>query len=184
MMLDIARTKGEGTLRYAFPKGSIDKTPLDKVAYIKGFGPWNMMIASAVYISDIDASFWSMAQTAGEVILGLLLLSIGIAWSITRSVVKPLSRLRTRMSALSTGEIDAVVADTGRHDEIGEMARTVQVFREAMIETNRLREQQSAQQQQQVAQRRTDMDKIADQFEGAVGEIIEMVSSAATELEA
>jgi methyl-accepting chemotaxis protein len=58
------------------------------------------------------------------------------------------------------------------------------VFKDAMIETNRLREAQTAQEQQQTLQRRTDMNRLADQFEGAVGEIIEMVSSASTELEA
>jgi methyl-accepting chemotaxis protein len=64
------------------------------------------------------------------------------------------------------------------------MARTVQVFKDAMIETNTLREAQAAQAEQQTLQRRTDMNRLADQFEGAVGEIIEMVSSASTELEA
>jgi methyl-accepting chemotaxis protein len=184
MMLDIAKTKGEGTVRYAFPRGSVDKTPHDKIAYVRGFAPWHLMIASAVYISEIDAVFWDMARTASAVIAGLLLLSIGIAWTVTRSVVRPLSGLRARMTTLSAGELDAAIDDTGRHDEIGEMARTVQVFKDAMIETNALREQQTAQVQQQTLQRRTDMNRLADQFEGAVGEIIEMVSSASTELEA
>jgi methyl-accepting chemotaxis protein len=184
MMLDIATTKGEGTLRYAFPRGTIDKTPQEKIAYIRGFKPWHLMIASAGYITEIDAVFWGMARTASAVIAGLLLLSIGIAWTVTRSVVKPLSGLRARMTTLSAGELDAAIADTGRQDEIGEMARTLQVFKDAMIETNALREQQTAQQQQQTLQRRSDMNRLADQFEGAVGEIIEMVSSASTKLEA
>jgi methyl-accepting chemotaxis protein len=184
MMLDIAATKGEGTVRYAFQRGSINKTPQDKIAYVGSFKPWHLMIASAVYISEIDAVFWDMARTASIVIGVLFLLSIGIAWVVTRSVVKPLSVLRARMTTLSTGELDAAVAGTGRRDEVGEMARTVQVFKDAMLETNRLREAQAAQEQQQMLQRRTDMNRLADQFEGAVGEIIEMVSSASTELEA
>jgi methyl-accepting chemotaxis protein len=184
MMLDMAKSQGEGTIRYAFPKGSVDKTPLDKVAYIRASAPWHLVIASAVYISDIDASFWEMTKTAAAVIVALMLLSIGIAWAVTRSVVKPLSGLKARMAALSAGELDAVVADTSRADEIGEMARTVQVFKEAMVETNRLRAHQSEQERQQAAQRRSDIAEIADQFESTVGDIIEMVSSASTELEA
>jgi methyl-accepting chemotaxis protein len=184
MMLDIAATKGEGTVRYAFQRGSINKTPQDKIAYVGSFKPWHLMIASAVYITEIDAVFWDMARTASAVIAVLLLLSIGIAWAVTRSVVKPLTVLRARMTTLSTGELDAVIAGTGRGDEVGEMARTVQVFKDAMIETNTLREAQAAQAEQQTLQRRTDMNRLADQFEGAVGEIIEMVSSASTELEA
>src|SRR5579863_3385182 len=60
MMLDIAR-RGEGTIRYTFPKGGA-KTPLDKVAYVRGFGPWHLMISSAEYMTDLDVSFWSRSE--------------------------------------------------------------------------------------------------------------------------
>ncbi len=142
------------------------------------------MIASAEYMTDLDATFWAMARTAAAVIGVLLLCSIGIAWAVARSVVTPLSRLKTRMAALSNGDLDFPVVDADRHDEIGEMARTVQVFKGAMIETNRLRAEQLDAEQRQMQQRKADMHRLADNFEGAVGEIIETVSSASTELEA
>jgi methyl-accepting chemotaxis protein len=183
MMLDMAKRQGEGTIRYAFPKG-LDKTPSDKIAYVRGSAPWHLMIAAAVYINDIDAAFWRMAQTASAVIITLMLLSIGVAWSITRSVVKPLSGLKARMASLSTGELDAAVADTDRPDEIGEMARTIQVFKDAMIETARLRAEQQEVERLQAQRRKTDMNKLADQFESAVGQIIATVSTASTQLEA
>jgi methyl-accepting chemotaxis protein len=183
MMLDIAKRQGEGTIRYAFPKG-LDKTPSDKIAYVRGSAPWHLMIAAAVYINDIDAAFWRMARTASAVIVTLMLLSIGVAWSITRSVVKPLSGLKARMASLSTGELDAAVADTDRPDEIGEMARTIQVFKDAMIETARLRTEQQEVELLQAQRRKTDMNKLADQFESAVGQIIATVSAASTQLEA
>src|SRR6266404_3925247 len=135
MMLDIAKRQGEGAIRYAFPKG-LDKTPLEKVAYVRGFAPWHLMIASAEYMTDIDSTFWGMARTAAAVIGILMLTSIGIAWAVARSVIKPLSRLKARMTALCSGEFDFPVVDADRRDEIGEMARTVQVFKGAMIETN------------------------------------------------
>ncbi|MGO8913733.1 MAG: methyl-accepting chemotaxis protein [Bradyrhizobium sp.] len=182
MMLDIAK-QGEGTIRYAFPKGGA-KTPLEKVAYVRGFAPWHLMIASAEYMTDLDATFWAMARTAAAVIGVLLLCSIGIAWAVARSVVTPLSRLKTRMAALSNGDLDFPVVDADRQDEIGEMARTVQVFKGAMIETNRLRAEQLDAEQRQMQQRKADMHRLADNFEGTVGEIIETVSSASTELEA
>jgi methyl-accepting chemotaxis protein len=184
MMLDIAKRQGEGTIRYAFPRGSVDKTAYDKIAYVRGSAPWHLMIAAAVYINDIDAAFWRMARTTSAVIITLMLLSIGIAWSITRSVVKPLSGLKARMASLSTGELDAAVADTDRPDEIGEMARTIQVFKDAMIETARLRAEQQEVERLQAQRRKTDMNKLADQFESAVGQIVATVSAASTQLEA
>ena len=183
MMLDMAKRQSEGTIRYAFPKGGAG-APLDKVAYVRGFGPWHLMIASAEYMSDIDATFWAMTRTAAAVIAVLMLFSIGIAWAVSRSVVRPLSRLKARMAGLSAGELDLPVADAGRRDEIGEMARTVQVFKDAMIESNRLRAEQLDAEQRQLQQRKIDTRRMADDFEGAVGEIIETVSSSSTELEA
>ncbi|MGA7810425.1 methyl-accepting chemotaxis protein [Bradyrhizobium sp.] len=183
MLIDIAK-QGEGSLRYVFLRSSTDPTPLDKVAFARGFEPWHLMIGTAEYMSAVDASFWSMVKTASAVIAALMLLSIAIAWMITRSVVRPLSGLKERMASLSSGELDAPVSHADRPDEIGQMARTVRIFRDAMIETNRLRGEQAAADQRQVAQRKIDMNRLADQFESEVGEIISQVSVAATQLEA
>ncbi|OKO74600.1 hypothetical protein AC629_34900 [Bradyrhizobium sp. NAS80.1] len=181
-LMDIAK-KGQGTLRYSFRRTSNDPTAFDKVSFTRGFAPWNMMIASAEYMWEVDNSFWSMAQTASMVIAVLMLISIAIAWAVGRSVVKPLTGLKERMASLSAGQLDAPVAYADRRDEIGEMARTVQVFRDAMIETNRLREEQAITEQRQVEARKVDMNRLADQFEREVGEIIELVSVAAGQLE-
>src|SRR5258708_30841682 len=184
VMFDIAKRQGEGTVRYVFPRGSVDKTPLDKVAYVRGFAPWNLTIASAEYMTDIDTTFWAMTRTAAMVIFILMLLSAVIAWIITKSVVTPLSVLKARMAALSSGELHTPVSATDRPDEIGDMARTVQIFQSAMIETERLRAEQLELEKRQEQRRKADMSKLADGFEGAVGEIIEIVSGASIELEA
>ncbi|WP_441238734.1 methyl-accepting chemotaxis protein [Bradyrhizobium sp. 930_D9_N1_4] len=181
-LMDIAK-KGQGTLRYSFRRSGADATPLDKVAFTRGFAPWNLMIGSAEYMSEVDNSFWSMVQTASVVIAVLMLISIMIAWAVGRSVVKPLTGLRERMASLSEGQLDAPVAHADRRDEIGEMARTVQVFRDAMLETNRMREAQAVTEQRQGEARKVDMNRLADQFEREVGEIIELVSVAASQLE-
>ncbi|WP_249781089.1 methyl-accepting chemotaxis protein [Bradyrhizobium sp. dw_78] len=182
-LIDIAK-QGEGSVRYTFMRSSADPTPLDKVAYARGFAPWHLMIGAAEYISDVDVSFWLMARTASAVIAILMLLSIGIAWAITRSVVRPLTGLKERMASLSTGELDAPVANADRPDEIGQMARTVEVFRGAMIDANRLRDDQAAAELRQAERRKADMNRLADQFENEVGEIITLVSTAAGQLEA
>ena len=183
MLIDLAR-QGQGSVRYTFLRSSTDPTPLDKVAFTRGYAPWHLMIGTAEYMSAVDDSFWSMVRTASVVIAVLMLLSIVVAWAITRSVVRPLAGLRQRMASLSAGELDAPVANADRSDEVGQMARTVQVFRDAMIETNRLREDQVAGAQRQAAQRKIDMNRLADQFESEVGQIVTLVSAAASQLEA
>jgi methyl-accepting chemotaxis protein len=182
MLMDIAR-RGEGTLRYTFLRKSTDPIPLDKVAYTRGFAPWHLMIASAEYMEEVDVSFLSMVRAASAIIAGLIAVSLAIGWVITRSVIKPLAELKERMASLSTGKLQAPVVHIDRTDEIGEMARTVQIFRDAMIETTRLREAQAAADQRQVSERKAEMNHLADKFESEVGNIISLVSEAAGQLE-
>ena len=71
-----------------------------------------------------------------------------------------------------------------RRDEIGEMARSVEVFKANGLEVDCLKGEQQAADRQAAERRKSDMMKLAAGFEAAVGEIIETVSSASTELEA
>src|SRR5215475_5084948 len=71
MLMDLAR-KGEGSVRYSFLRSNTDPTPLDKVAFTRGFQPWHLMIGTATYISEVDAAFWSMVKTASAVIAALM----------------------------------------------------------------------------------------------------------------
>ena len=60
----------------------------------------------------------------------LLLIAAGLGLWFSRSVTKPISRLTGTMKALAEGDLEVEVKGSARHDEIGEMARTVEVFRE------------------------------------------------------
>ncbi|HEY1932399.1 MAG TPA: methyl-accepting chemotaxis protein [Acetobacteraceae bacterium] len=183
MMIDIAKRGTEGTVRYAFPKGT-NATPMEKIAYVRGFAPWHMMIATVEYMSDIDDTFWLMARTAGAVIAVLLLVSIAIAWAVARSIVKPLSGLGARMATLSAGDLEAPVTGTDRRNELGEMARALSVFKDSMAESARLRAAQDAAKLQAAAAYKATLNRMADKFESEVGALVGMLSSGSAELEA
>jgi methyl-accepting chemotaxis protein len=99
-------------------------------------------------------------------------------------IVRPINLLKSVMEAFARNELQADVPGIDRRDELGEMARTVEVFKKNGLDKIRMEAEQKETEQQAVVQRKQDMIKLADQFEGAVGEIIETVSSASTELEA
>ena len=107
-----------------------------------------------------------------------------VGFLLGRSISKALSGMVDAMTRLARGELSIAVPGIGRKDEIGEMAGAVEVFRTNMTEAERLRAEQAEADARRRAQRKADMKRLADDFEGAVGEIIETVSSAATELEA
>jgi methyl-accepting chemotaxis protein len=118
-------------------------------------------------------------------ILLIAFVVLGAGFFIGRSVSKPLSAMRAAMIDLATGNFAVVLPGLGRADEIGEIAQAVETFKvnaekkaRDEVEANIKRDQVAAQ------QRKADMIKLADAFESAVGEIIETVSSASTELEA
>ncbi len=99
-------------------------------------------------------------------------------------IVKPVNLLKSVMEAFAHNNLTAEVPGTDRRDELGDMARTVEVFKKNGLEVERMRADQLVTEKRNTEQRKADMYKLADDFEGAVGEIIETVSSASTELEA
>ena len=163
-MLDIATRRSEGTIQYALPRGS-SKIPVEKIAHVRGFAPWHLMIASAEYMTDIDETFWRMGVTASKVIGVLLLCSIGIAWVVARSVVKPLAALKARMTSLSAGEPNSPLAGEDRRDELGEMARAVLIFMEHMASESRHAGEQDAERAGAEGAKRAALVKMADTVE-------------------
>jgi methyl-accepting chemotaxis protein len=83
----------------------------------------------------------SRARTQWIIVLvGVSLVLIGLAcsWLIGRSITRPLDSLADIMKQLAGGDTSAQIPATGLHDEIGVMARSVIVFRDNMIERDRL----------------------------------------------
>jgi len=131
------------------------------------------------------------AATRGSVATWMLIafgaaviLVFGLSLLIGRSISNALASMVSAMTRLAGGDVRIAIPGLGRKDEIGEMAGAVGVFKDNMVEAERLRAEQSEIELRQAAQRKADMRELANAFEGAVGEIIETVSSAATELEA
>jgi methyl-accepting chemotaxis protein len=113
-----------------------------------------------------------------------ILLVGGVSFFTGRSISIALIAMVRSMTGLAAGNTSVVIPGVGREDEIGEMAGAVAVFRSNMAEADRLRAEQADADARGRAQRKADMQRLADGFESAVGEVIEIVSSAATELEA
>lgn len=140
--------------------------------------------AAAASVNASEAEISSGRIVLIGLAVGSLLAALLIGWLyVGRAVVRRLVGLQVSMKALAAGDLSTQVA-TGGSDEIGAMASALQVFKNSMAESNRLRAERSESEKQAVAQRRADMSKLADEFQAAIGEIVETVSSASTELEA
>src|SRR6266851_5321454 len=129
----------------------------------------------------ISSTTTTQEMVAGAAVLAGLL----IAFFIARGIIGPLSGLTSGMKELAGGNFGVVLPGLDRMDEVGDMAQAVETFKVKAEEKARDEaEAKVAQDLVAAKQRKADMIKLADDFEGAVGEIVETVSSASTELEA
>ncbi|TPQ34486.1 methyl-accepting chemotaxis protein [Bradyrhizobium guangdongense] len=99
-------------------------------------------------------------------------------------IAKPIRAIVGLLQDLASGNYNVEIRGGDRRDEVGDVARTAEVFRENGLAKIRMEAEQKEAEQRSAAQRRQDMLRLADQFESAVGDVIETVSSASTELEA
>ncbi|QWG19736.1 methyl-accepting chemotaxis protein [Bradyrhizobium sediminis] len=141
----------------------------------------------AVTESATDVS--DKMRRAGQVALGfgcaIILMLIGSSAFSFFGIARPMTRLNGAMNKMAEGHLDVVIPGANRGDEIGDMAKTIAVIRNNAEQKARDEAEAKVRQDQALAElRKADMRKLADSFESAVGEIVETVSSASTELEA
>ncbi|BAE52158.1 Methyl-accepting chemotaxis protein [Paramagnetospirillum magneticum AMB-1] len=109
------------------------------------------------------------AQRTQQMVMGggfILILTLGL-W-LGRSIERPIRRIADVMKALAAGDKAAAIPAQDRHDEVGEMARAVQVFHDAMVEADRLREVREAERLRSEAEKAAAIRAMADDFEASV----------------
>jgi methyl-accepting chemotaxis protein len=156
----------------------------------RGFEPVMVEIANGVeqLYKQADAGETAIRESVRNWMLIAFVFSAvlvgGLSLLIGRSISKALTSMVSAMTRLAGGEFKIAIPGLGRKDEVGEMAGAVEIFKNNMIEAERLRAEQLAAEAHQAERRKADMRELANAFESAVGEIVETVSTAATELEA
>jgi len=128
----------------------------------------------------VSASRLLVILSVGSVVFGL---AFGFAVG-QYGIAKPIRAVVELLQQLAAGKYDVGISGEERGDEVGDVAKTAVVFRENGLARIRMEREQKEAEVRAAAQRRTDMLQLADGFERAVGEIVETVSSASTELEA
>src|SRR3981081_2282589 len=181
--VNVVRKDGAGFVPYEWPKPGFER-PQPKLSYVVGFAPWNWVIGTGVYIDDLDEQTWASTQRSLIAAGLVLLLALAVSMFVARGITTPLQRMTGAMKDLAGGKLDVEVPGIGRRDEGGEMADAVEGFKNNASARQGLEAEQKETEARAVARRKADMDGLANEFEGAVGQIVETVSSASSELEA
>ena len=123
-------------------------------------------VPSAVFTDPV----WE--QTQGAIIGGLVIMFVTLAAVLlaARSIVnKPVTRLSATMKSLAEGDIEVEVRDVERADEIGEMAKTVQVFRENAIKVRDMTEEEAA----RIERTRKEREQMMQELQRAFGVVVD-----------
>jgi methyl-accepting chemotaxis protein len=131
-------------------------------------------------------------EAAKNGFLSSLSLKGGLALAVILPVVLWLAHLATRqllhlaaaMMRIADGDLDVTVPYAAQGDEVGVMAKAVEVFKANATERIRLEAERDEAALRSTTERKNELQRLADDFQAAVGNIVDSVSSTANELEA
>ncbi|CAO3404300.1 Methyl-accepting chemotaxis protein [Azospirillum palustre] len=173
---------GGGFTTYRFTKPNGGSEVYAKISYDAPFTPWNWVIASGVYVDDIDNSFADKLYRALAVVAGVIAVMLIASTYLGRAITGPIAVLAAAMRRLADGDHGVTISGAGRRDEIGAMAQAVQVFKDNGIAMEALRRDNEQAAEQAVADRRKGMLDLANGFESQIKTIVDSVAQQASQL--
>jgi methyl-accepting chemotaxis protein len=140
-------------------------------------------VSSDIAVSEANAPLMGLARDVGLASLIVALLAGGIGFAFSRTITRPLSRLNDTMKAMSSGDLNTVVPERDRRDELGAMANTVEGFREAGLMQRELEAKARDDAANQIARAKL-IEQVTAEFDAKSQDVLRAVSAAAAELEA
>ena len=131
----------------------------------------NASLSSAEYLMIIVSAF---ALVAGLV----------AAFFIARGITKPVLSLTSAMGKLANQDYSTIVPGSERGDELGQMARAVEIFKLNGIRAKELEAEQHEQEKRAEEEKRKMMMDMAEEFDTQIGSVVNSVSAAASQLNA
>jgi len=127
-------------------------------------------------VKNFTAILWSIS--------GLVFLMIGGGiFGVGLGVIRPMTGMTGVMARLAGGALDTEIPSLKRGDEVGAMARAVQVFKENALRVRAMETEQAGLKLKAEEDRKAAISRVADGFEQVIGKIVEAVSSASVEIE-
>jgi methyl-accepting chemotaxis protein len=132
---------------------------------------------------DAAANYAFAFTLLAGIIAAAVLIGAGVSFHLVRDVSSGIASVVTPMRALGNGDLSAEVPHQGEKTEIGAMADTLQIFKQALLAKKAADEAAAADAEAKIERGRR-IDDITRNFESTIGEIVQTVSSASAQLEA
>jgi methyl-accepting chemotaxis protein len=162
--------------------GQIDQAVAGLTDAMKNFSDLNTTGAH-----ESDAAFDGTGRQATTELMVIaaiaIALAFGIAVVLARTIVRPVRAMTGTLGLLADGDMMAEIPGVQRKDEIGDMSRAALIFKNNMIEAERLRAEQQAAKEQSEQERRRAMLALAERFESTVGAVLRRVTESASAMQ-
>jgi methyl-accepting chemotaxis protein len=132
---------------------------------------------------SVTQSISATIATQGIVGLVALVLGSSLALLVGRSIIRPVTGMTVAMAKLAAGDTSIDIPSRNARDEMGSMAKAVEVFRQSALDRVRLAAEQVERDRGAAQEKRASMLSLADGFERSVGGIVAEVASASAEME-
>lgn len=143
------------------------------------------LVAVAFGMEELNKLISDSFMVEAGIGVAVLVASILILLAMVQALVgRPLDRMTRAMTSLAGGDLSVDIPGTQRNDEIGEMAGAVQVFKDNAHEKQQLEQEQAEAAQRAESEKRKVTLELAERFEASVKEVVDGVSSSATEMQA
>jgi methyl-accepting chemotaxis protein len=134
-------------------------------------------------MTQLDAMLSHAIQTMTIAAIVAAFLVLLLTMLIVRRVTKPLSSVTNSLTALANGNSDIAIDHHDRADEIGDIARTIAVFKSNLLERQRLRDEQAVTAAAAAEQRKQELQSFVAKFQSRVGGMIDNVMKSSTDFE-
>ena len=146
---------------------------------------FDLNVAGARRDNDEAKRLYATGRISLLSLVGACLVTATLAgWALLGSIATPLRAMTRAMGQLADGELTIVVNGTERRDEVGGLARALEVFKSNSVEMKRLEAEQETIKQAAEHERKAALAKLAGEFEAKVGVLVKSLAGAATEMEA
>jgi methyl-accepting chemotaxis protein len=184
-MTQIAKKQGSGMVEYVFKKPN-SKEVSNKAAYFKYYEPLDIIIASGIYLDKIYAKEAANVKNNVVMVAPVFLVVLFLFTLIMIDFNKSLKKLTRDMTRLANDDIDVDV-DISRKDEVGQMAKCVEVFKENTVKRMQMEEASEAEKRRLEEESKAKIQEITTNVADSsslVEEHISGISTAASELSA
>lgn len=155
-------------------------------AYQPVFSPTGKVIG-IVYVgiatAELDGMLWQAITAMVMAACIAALLALLTTMVLVRRVTKPLRAVAETLTVLAEGQTDVEVRHADRHDEIGVIARTVDVFKTNRIERGQLEAERVTAERQATERRKMELNQFVEAFRAKIGGIIEQVLNSSGQFE-